>query len=108
MILKELRLLKGMTQQDVADAIGCTAVVYSRYERGTREPSIEVFLRLADTFGVTVDYLLGRQTEECSSLSGNEIELVIAAREADPRAVADALTLLRTHSKNLNKKGTPE
>lgn len=59
MKLKELRTKRNLTQQQVADHIGCSAVVYSRYENGVRQPSIEVLLRLADLFGVSVDALLG-------------------------------------------------
>jgi transcriptional regulator with XRE-family HTH domain len=53
--LKEIRTRRNMTQRAVADYIGCSSVVYSRYERGTRQPSIEMLLKLADLFGVTVD-----------------------------------------------------
>lgn len=108
MTLKEIRLKRNMTQQEVADAIGCSAVVYQRYEKGTRQPSIEVLLRLADVFGVTVDYLLGRQTVEDSTLSAYEIELVTAARESDNRAREDAITVLKSHSNNPDKKGSEE
>ena len=81
----------------VADFLGCSAVVYSRYETGLRQPSIEVLLMLADYFGVTVDYLLGRKELELSALSAYEQELVHAARFSDDRARADALLLLKKH-----------
>ena len=81
MNLKEIRSKRNLTQQQVADHIGCSAVVYSRYENGIRQPSIETLLRIADLFGVTVDYLLGRQNVEDSTLSKYEIELVTAAKK---------------------------
>jgi transcriptional regulator with XRE-family HTH domain len=46
MNLKDIRVRKNLTQQAVAEYIGCSSVVYSRYERGTRQPSIETLLRL--------------------------------------------------------------
>ena len=58
MRLKELRLASGITQKNVADAIGCTATVYSRYEREEREPDIEMLCRLANYFRVSIDYLV--------------------------------------------------
>ena len=58
MRLKELRIASGTTQKDVADSIGCTATVYSRYERGEREPDIEMLCRLANYFQVSIDYLV--------------------------------------------------
>ena len=87
-----------MTQRAVADYIGCSSVVYSRYERGTRQPSIEMLLKLADLFGVTVDFLLGRQALEDSTLSGYEKKLVLASRNADERAKDDALQMLLSHT----------
>lgn len=103
MKLKEIRAKRNLTQQQVADYIGCSSVVYSRYESGTRQPSIEVLLRLADLFGVTVDILLGRPDQRDGSLSEYEIELLAAARNADERAREDALQMLISHS--VAKKG---
>ena len=60
MRLKELRAEKGETQKEVADFIGCSSLVYSRYEREEREPDIDTLCRLADFFGVTVDYIVCR------------------------------------------------
>ena len=59
MKLRELREQKGVTQKEVADAIGCTATVYSRYERGEREPDISTLCNLADYFEVSTDTLIG-------------------------------------------------
>ena len=59
MKLRELREQKGVTQKEVADAIGCTATVYSRYERGEREPDISTLCSLADYFEVSTDTLIG-------------------------------------------------
>ena len=60
MRLKELREEKGATQKEVADFIGCSSLVYSRYERGVREPDIDALCKLADYFNVTVDYIVCR------------------------------------------------
>lgn len=60
MRLKELRAEKGATQKEVAEFICCSPLVYSRYEREEREPDIGVLCRLADYFGVSVDYIVER------------------------------------------------
>ena len=59
MKLRELREQKGVTQKEVASAVGCTPTVYSRYERGEREPDISTLCSLADYFEVTTDALIG-------------------------------------------------
>ena len=56
--LKQLRLEKHLTQAQVAERIGVTPSMVSSYETDIRLPSFEVMLRIADLFGVTVDYLL--------------------------------------------------
>ncbi len=97
MELKRIRTQKGLTQQAVADGIQCSTTVYARYERGEREPSIEMLLKLSAFFDVTVDYLLGNSETVMSSFTKYEMDLVMAAREADDRAREDALATLRSH-----------
>lgn len=55
--LKVLRREKGVTSQVVADAIGIKSATYRRYEIDTK-PRDEVYVALADYFGVSVDYLM--------------------------------------------------
>lgn len=98
MNIKDIRIRKNLTQADVANALGVSSVVYSRYESGTRQPSIDTIVQLADFFCVTVDYLLGRQDVEDSMLSAYEIQLLIAARKADERARDDAMNILTAHA----------
>lgn len=97
MELRKIRMLKGLTQQQVADGIQCSATVYSRYERGERKPSIETLLSLSTFLDVTVDCLLGSNRNVSSSLTEYELDLIMAAREADDRARKDALNLLLSH-----------
>ena len=59
MKLRELREQKGVTQKEVATAVGCTPTVYSRYERGEREPDLATLCSLADYFEVSTDTLIG-------------------------------------------------
>lgn len=58
--LKELRKEKGLLQRDVADFLGVDRTTYVKYETGANEPDIEVIKKLADFFGVSTDYLLGK------------------------------------------------
>lgn len=56
--LKELRMLKEVTQKDVADKINCAVNTYSKYERGDREPGVDMLKRLSRYFNVSIDYIL--------------------------------------------------
>lgn len=59
-ILKNLRLAQGLTQVEVATALGVSQPNFRRWETGERAPSGETLERLADFFHVSTDYLLGR------------------------------------------------
>ena len=56
--LKELRIQKGKTQQEVAEAIGCSPSNYARYERGERGAEYDVLKSFSKYFGVTIDCIL--------------------------------------------------
>lgn len=60
MKLKELRVLNNKTQQEVAEKINITQFTYSNYETGKTKPTIEILIKLADYYNVTLDYLLNR------------------------------------------------
>lgn len=57
--IAELRKDRGLTIQQVADGIGVSNGTISRYEKGTREPKLETWIKLADFFDVPVSYLQG-------------------------------------------------
>ncbi len=106
MILKQLRTMKGVSQKEVSSCLGCSPVVYSRYETGEREPSLEMLGKLADYFGVSTDCVLGRKTIAQIPLSEFEVRLIEAARCADTRAKEDALAMLKAHSVDVKKEST--
>ena len=57
-----LREQLNVTQRAVADYIGLSRQAYAHYEFGDRYPDLKTLCKLADFFGVSVDYLLGRET----------------------------------------------
>lgn len=95
--LKKVRLDKNMTQKDVADRLGCTPNIYSRYETGERQPSIDTLIRLSQIFEKSIDYLVENHAEVDLSISKEEQELLQAYRNADDRAREDALNTLLSH-----------
>jgi transcriptional regulator with XRE-family HTH domain len=56
--LHDLRRSKGWSQPEVGKLIGTSGAIIGRYERSEMTPSIEVAKKLAEAFGVTVDYLV--------------------------------------------------
>ena len=56
-----LRKKHQMTQEEVADVLGCNREVYRRYEKGIREIQVSVAIKLAKYYQVSLDYLLGQK-----------------------------------------------
>lgn len=64
MYLKKLRDLRedhDLLQKDVADVLGISQTVYSRYERGYQNIPLEHLLKLADYYDVSLDYIFERE-----------------------------------------------
>ncbi len=59
--LKTLREKRGMSQRTLAQLCGLSRNIIGQYERGEKDPSLKTLLEIADYFGVSVDYLLGRK-----------------------------------------------
>jgi transcriptional regulator with XRE-family HTH domain len=58
--IRDLREDKDLKQKQIADYLMCDQSLYSKYERGERDLPLEYAAKLADYYGVSVDYLLGR------------------------------------------------
>lgn len=84
-ILKSLREEKNLRQADLADFLEISQQAYQRYENGTSEPNGDGFIKLADFYNVSTDYLLGRtpvremNTLPVGALSEEEVKDIDAA-----------------------------
>lgn len=58
--LRELRTGKDMTQLTLAHLLNVDRTTVVNWECGKREPDFEMLIKIADYFGVTCDFLLGR------------------------------------------------
>lgn len=68
--LKKLRLGNCLRQDQVARLVRVERSAVSLWENGLRQPSYQTLVRLADVYGVTTDFLLGRDTNKLLDLSG--------------------------------------
>ncbi len=57
--ITELRKNKGLSQAQLAQAVNASRDIIGKYERNDNSPSIEMALKIAKVFDVSVDYLLG-------------------------------------------------
>lgn len=74
--LRQLRMKRGHTQQSMADQLNIALRTYQGYEGGTRSPSFDLLVSIADLLDVSIDYLFGRDEFLASlgvSVDGYEI-----------------------------------
>jgi len=77
--LRELRLRKSISQEEVARQIGITRSAYSHYEINNRQPVYETLKKLAVLFNVSLDYIIGGEQ----------------STKADPQVMPEALEIIR-------------
>lgn len=92
-IIKELRIERGWTQQDLAEKISAKYQTVGHYETGRREPDIATILRLCEIFGCTADYLLGRSEARTAAVGEDDLA-TLAALHAAPESIRDAIAVL--------------
>ena len=86
--LKELRMKRGFSQQELGTAIGVTKVSICGYENGTRLPTLDNLVKISEVLETTADYLLGREVpvmnEEnktyIGAISYEDVQLILALR----------------------------
>lgn len=62
--IRNLREDSDKKQQELADYLNVKQTTYSKYELGKINIPIEVFIKLADYYGVTIDYIVGRTSSK--------------------------------------------
>ena len=66
--IKELRTSKNLTQEDIAKMVKVSKATISNYEKGKVSPPIELLIKLAERYDVSIDWLCGLSNEEISRL----------------------------------------
>lgn len=86
--LTNLRELKFLKQTDIANYLHLTPGTISHYEKGITVPPTEVVYRLADFYGVTTDYILGR----CASK--NDLNSTYNMKLGNKATIGDAVEVM--------------
>jgi len=96
--LRELRKKRGITQKQLATKFKISESAVGMYERGEREPPLELINRLADFFDVPTDWLLGR-SDTLNPISNRENNKKLADLDENVYALARNLQDLDSESK---------
>lgn len=68
--IRRFRIARGISQVDLANEMSVTKQSVSNWENNNILPSIEMLGKLADFFGTTTDYMLGRTDKQTIDVSG--------------------------------------
>lgn len=101
--IREIRKKCGLTMKELGERVGVGESTISQYETGKRQPDYEVLLRIADYFGVSVDYLLGKSDEKTPAedgereISDDDIKFALfGTTEVDDAIFEDVKKLAKT------------
>ena len=77
-VIKKLRTEHNLAQKDLAEKLNVEAYTVSDWEQGRCEPSIDMLIKIADYFGVTIDYLVNHKVDsyDYTKFSLAQLELI--------------------------------
>jgi transcriptional regulator with XRE-family HTH domain len=97
-----LRKEKGWSQSDLAQRIKASREIIGKYERNENLPSIEMTLKMANAFGVTVDFLLGES--EFASYDKKTISRIKNIQLMDDNTQGILFNVIDTYIQNFRTK----
>ena len=114
-IIRDLRTDRDLTQTDIAEVLGTKQQHYSKYENGETEMPVRAFVTLADYYGVSVDYLLGRPAGgqgydvlkskiNGDTTIGDAVSDILSLSQANRDAVADYIFMQKLKEEHYRQK----
>lgn len=99
--LKDLRDELNLDQKEMGERLNISASAYGYYEQGRNEPSLQTLIKIAQTFNVTTDYLLGlTNTRETSVYYKMSDKILLSNSEMDAIQKMKELPLLEEVSED--------
>lgn len=97
--LKEARLQRGMTQPELAEAVGVTKGAIGNYETDLSSPKEPILIKLMEVLRIDANYLYQDYITSTSPLSPDEEHLLSLWRGANDQARSDVIDLLEKHQR---------
>lgn len=101
--IREERIRARLTQEKLAEIVGCNESYIGQIERGAKNPSLEIIVNIANALNVTVDYLLADNIK-VDQINGLLDEALSLLKDRDPEDVRFLLTINRMFLDLLDKK----
>lgn len=94
--LEKLRKSKDFSKAEVARRLNLATTTYFQYEKGQREPDIEMIRRFAEFYNVSVDYLInGFEDNKLEKRINNFIEDYLSLSESEQKILETTLDLIK-------------
>ena len=94
--LRELRIMREITQEQLAEKADISRVMIGRYETTDQLPALDTLVRIADALGVSTDYLLGRTEAIDAPFAGEYVQPPKPPREGRmPRNTVELTAFVR-------------
>ena len=93
-----LRKDKNWSQVELAKQISASREIISRYERNESQPSIDMIIKIANAFGVTVDFLTGQS--ENASFDKETVERINDIQKMDGNTKSVLFNVIDTYIQN--------
>jgi Zn-dependent peptidase ImmA (M78 family)/DNA-binding XRE family transcriptional regulator len=100
-VLETARRAKGLTQQELAEAVGIRQAALSRYENETRDPDEEVLARIAGALGLTVDFFRHASKVRGAVAVDAHMRRRKTAKPSDWRRLEAQLNVYRLHARRV-------
>lgn len=97
-----LRKEKNWSQVELANQISASREIISRYERNESQPSVEMIIKMANAFGVTVDFLIGHS--ENSSFDKETVDRINNIQKMDSGTKNVLFNVIDTYIQNFKTK----
>lgn len=91
--LKTLRKINGQTQKELAEKLKIKQNSYSDWENGKSEPNIEMLVRIADSFDVSLDYLMGGKMKNITEEFSLCLKKLRMKRKLSQKQIAEELKI---------------
>lgn len=101
--IKEERQRARLTQEKLAELVGCNESYIGQIERGAKNPSLEIIVNISNALNVTVDYLLADNVK-VDQINGLLDEIVAVVRDRDPEDIRFLITVNRMYLDLLDRK----
>lgn len=99
-----LRKERGWSQGNLAEQISASGEIIGKYERNENSPSLEMALKMAKAFGVTIDFLLGEG--EYASFDKDTVERLQDIQKMDCNTKSVLFNVINTYIQNFKTKQT--